>query len=801
MFRRYLLFLILSLCAAGAWAQSIVTYAGGGTGEGQSATNIAINAPRGLAFDHAGNVYLVLNESSVMRIDATTKLVRTVVGTGTSGFGGDGGLAVNAALNHPLNIVFDDNDDLFIADTDNGRVRRVDGKTGIISTFAGGGNPPIGNGDGSAATNATLQGPFGLAIRNGFLYVSEAGAGGMRVRRVDMTSGVIDTFAGSGANLNGGFSGDGGPATQAEFKQPCGLAFDAAGNLYIADDANDRVRRVDTNGIITTYAGGGTNGNDNVPATKAGLGSVPTLAFDAEGNLVLVADPYLRRVDKTTGLITTVVNNAGFPYGLAFDASGTMYFDYADSEVVTLAPGGTSFGVFAGGGKFVGDGHPATAAILHHPQGMVRDTAGNLYIADYDGNVVRRITPDGTISTYAGMPGDPTADDQEGVGAPSARIGYPNDLALDPAGNLYISDSWNGRVWRVDQAGVLTSYAGGGDPDDGFGDGLNADDAIIAPNAIVFDQKGNLYIADDDLTAFVSRAVVRRVDTHRVITTVAGSYYPGYSGDGGRATDAQLNGPAGLAIAPDGSLYISDFNNGALRRVGPDGRISSISKLKAEGAPLGDGGPVAAARLRSAHLFIDPIKLDVYLVDRASNRIRRIDRNGIIHTVAGSDLVGTQPAFGGDGGPAIAAKLGFTNGDFSGIVVSPAGDVFFSDSQNNRIRVVFACGGLVNAPQLNGPADNTANVPAALQLTWSAASGALHYDVLLDTNTPPVKTVAGNVDGLSFTPSNLATGTKYYWQVVAKGDGNCPNPVKTPSSVRSFTTAGTPPPHTRIAPH
>src|SRR5258706_11628181 len=196
----------------------------------------------------------------------------------------------------------------------------------MISTFAGGGEPASGNGDGGLATEATLQGPWGLAIHAGFLYVGESGTGGHRVRRIDLATATITTVAGSGANPAGGFSGDGGPAVAAQLHRPFGLALDADGNLYIADNQNLRVRKVDTNGVITTYAGGGSNFNRNIPATSASLGSVGALTFDPSGNLYLFAAAETLRVDKATGTISIVFGEAGFLAGIVFDYAGTTDF-------------------------------------------------------------------------------------------------------------------------------------------------------------------------------------------------------------------------------------------------------------------------------------------------------------------------------------------------------------------------------------------------------------------------------------------------------------------------------------------
>jgi sugar lactone lactonase YvrE len=798
MLRRSLVVLVFSLCALTLRAQSIVTYVGGGTFDGQRVANVVTGPPRGLTFDPAGNLYLALDEGYVVRVEKGTTLVTRVAGTGGAGYGGDGGPAVNALLNHPIGLVLDGDENLFIADTLNGLVRRVDRSTGIITTYAGGGPPLPGNGDGRAATAASLAQPFGLAINNGFLYVSESGTGANRVRRIQMSTGVIDTVAGSTGNTSGAFSGDGGPATSARLDTPAGLAFDAQGNLYIGDYGNTRVRRVDTNGVITTYAGGGSINNLGIPATSAAIGSVTVLAFDAAGSLCLFADSEILRVDKATGLITEYSNQGGFLYGMAFDASGTLYFsDDSSGHVYIQAPGSVNPTVFCGDGQFVGDGHSATAAILNRPQGIARDKNGNVYIADYSNCVIREVTPGGNVVTIAGIIGQPAAGDQEGRRATGANIGYPNDITVDSGGNLYISDAYNGRIWHVDSRGILRTYGGGGTPDDGFGDNGPAADAVIKPTAILLDDYGNLFVADDDLDADPPRAVIRMIDTKRNIFTVAGST-PGYSGDGGNALDAQLNQPSGLALAGDSGIFISDYGNGALRRLDHNGTITTISTYKGDGAPLGDEGSIDKANVKPTHLFIDRRTEYVYMVDTASNRIRVIDDKGIVHTVAGSGFGGDQLGFSGDNGPGPAAQLALGS-DYSGVVVSPSGDLFFADSQNNRIRAIFACGGSVGVPQLSAPADNTQNAATATQLSWSAASGAQHYDVLLDTNNPPATTVATNIGGLTFTPANLVAGTKYYWEVVAEADPNCP--ARASSVVRSFTTAGTPPPHTRIAGH
>jgi sugar lactone lactonase YvrE len=790
--RSLLLFLLL---APAAWGQSIITVAGGGTVDGQKLTDVLLSGPAGLAFDPAGNLLVSLSGAGqVLRVDAATGLVTTVAGNGAAGFTGDHSLAINASLRQPSGIAADAAGNVYIADRENDRVRRVNASNGIITTVAGGGSPATGIGDGGPATAALLGKPWGILVRGGALYITEIAYNANRVRRVDLTTGIITTIAGTTDGSVGGFAGDGGPATAARLSAPFGIAADAAGNLYVNDRDNSRIRRIDTNGIITTYAGGGPTGNfaDGIAATSADLDVSLALAFDRNGNLLLTSTQVgVRRVDKATGTIRTVFADGTLLLGLAVDAANTIYTTDNNGTLQRFRAGASEPERLSGDGAYVGDGLGARAAVLHSPQGLALDRSGNLYIVDSQASLIRRVSAsDGTISTVAGVVNHVYASpEQEGTPATESAIGYPTDIAFDAAGLLYIADELNGRIWRVDAAGKLTTFAGGGSPADGIGDGGPATAAAFVPWAISFDRNGNLYVADKDLFATVPHSQVRRIDaaTH-VITTVAGSSAIGYAGDGGPATQAKLDGPIGVAIDADGNLFIADGNNGAIRRVDhATGIITTFAGHFGESDPLGDGGPAAQARLAPLHLVIDRNTGDLYAPDFSSQRLRKFDRNGTVSTVAGSGFFYLDGGFGGDNGPATAARLSLDYGDVSGVAINAAGDVFFSDSQNNRVRLIVACRS-VGAPSLTSPA-NDATTLTSPKLTWSAVAGAFRYDVMLDTVNPPAKTVATDVDDTSFRPANLEPGTKYYWQVVAKADRYCPAASRATSVVNTFTTA------------
>ncbi len=340
-------------------------------------------------------------------------------------------------------------------------------------------------------------------------------------------TGIISTFGGNGTQ---GFSGDGGLATAASLNQPPFVTFDGAGNLYIADEFNNRIRKVDKSGIITTVAGNGAAGfaGDGGPAINAVLNRPIGVNFDPAGNLY-IADTVNQRIRKvdTSGTITT------------FAGSGALGFG--------------------------GDGGQATAASFYNPVRTVADALGNVYVADQSEHRIRKINAAGIISTLAGNGvGTPATGAYSGDGGPatSASLNNPTAVAVDAAGNVYFSDQFNHRIRKVTiSTGIITTIAGIGTA--GFsGDGGPAVGASLNfPGGMVLDPAGNIYFDDD------ANHRVRRIDTSGIITTVAGNGSVGFSGDGGPATSAQLNGEFGVALDASGNLYIADILNNRIRKV------------------------------------------------------------------------------------------------------------------------------------------------------------------------------------------------------------------------------------------
>lgn len=341
--------------------------------------------------------------------------ISTLAGTGSPAFSGDQGAAAEASLFEPFGVAVDSAGNLFIADTSNHRIRKVD-ISGIITTVAGNGVGGF-SGDGGKATSASLNTPISVAVDDaGNLFIADSF--NSRIRKVDV-AGVVTTVAGNGESR---FSGDGVAATSASLCVPFGVVVDAAGNLFIADTSNHRIRKVDTSGIITTIAGNGVGrfSGDGGNATRAGLNFPTGVTLDRAGNL-FITDQSSHRIRKVNaaGIITTVAGN--------------------------------------GHEGFSGDGGRATRASLNLPTGMAVDSAGNLYIADTSNHRIRKVSAAGISTTVAGNGVGGFSGD--GGTPANASLHLPGGVAMDAAGNLYIADSFNNRIRKLNTAPVLHSVA------------------------------------------------------------------------------------------------------------------------------------------------------------------------------------------------------------------------------------------------------------------------------------------------------------------------------------------------------
>ncbi len=796
------------------------TYAGSDAlfaGGGQPATAAQLVNPNYMAFDAQGNLYFSDSGfAMVFKVSAATGVISVVAGNGLSNAGGDGGLAVGASLGYPVGLAFDPSGNLYIAERDANDVRKVD-TNGIITTVAGVAGGGFA-GDGGPATQASLNGPHGIAVdRSGNLYIADYGNN--RIRMVTASTGIITTIAGSNTI---GFAGDGGPATKATFWFPTGIAVDSSGNVYIADTYNHVIRKISTSGMISTVAGSnqGGYGGDNGPATKAELAAPQGVTLDASGNLYIgdTANQRIRYVNAS-GIITTIAGTSttgfggdgglatsatfGNPVGVAVDASGAVYVaDLNNGRVRRFVVGG-DITTFAGTVTSVGDGGPSIQSRLDRPTSAAVDFSANLYIADPTANRVRKVTPSGTITTLAG-------NGQAGYGgdngpSSAAILNSPNSVAVDSSGNVYIADSGNGRIRRVSATtGIITTFAGGGSgtytgPGTG-GDGGLATAAILNfPTAVAVDGAGNVYL----VTAVSSNTTpnaysVRRVSTDGKINTRAGgSTVPGFSGDGGPPLQAQFGDSINIAAGADGSLYVADPNNNRVRKVDPAGAAINTIAGNGQATDSGNGGAATSAGLNAPWALVVDAAGNLYIGETAS--VRKMTPSGIIGPDAGGGW-----GFSGDGGPATAASIAYV----AGLALDSGNNLYIVDLGNRRIRLVQ-------------PAASPAIVLSSTSLTFSltatgstattqtfvltnSGQGTLNWAATASTTSggawlsvsPATGSVLAGATGTTVTvtanPSGLAAGD-YYGQIQVTS----PNAV---SQIQSLTvrltvaTAGEAPP-------
>jgi uncharacterized protein (TIGR03437 family) len=628
----------------------------GFSGEGGQALSAQLSSPGGVVVDSSGNLYVADESNSRVRRISAAGTITTVAGNGTQGYAGFTGPATSAWFSNPIAVAMDSTNNLYIADYGNNVVRKVTA-AGNITTVAGNGTRGY-SGDGNAAVSALLSLPYGIAVDgSGSLYIADNGNNA--VRKVS-PAGVITTIAGNGKK---GFSGDGGPATAAQLNGPEGITLDSAGNLYIADTGNNSVRMISPAGTITTVAGTGDPGyaGDGGTALSSQLNGPESVTTDAAGNLYIAdyGNNVVRKVSRSN-IVTTLAGNGSFEYsgdggsamnaqlyrptGITIDRAGNLYFvDGGNNVVRRISPTGI-IAKFAGNGTigYAGDGGSATAAQLNNAQGLAADSAGNLYIADYGNECIRRVSLDGVITTIAGN--GKIGFSGDGGPSTSAQLAFPFGVAADLAGNLYISDTGNARIRRISPSGIITTIAGTGVSGHSGDSGPATNAALIGPGAITVDGAGNIY--------FLDGSYVRRISSAGIITTIAGIGISGYTGDGGAANRAEIGNSAGITVDNEQNVYITDSS---------------------------------------------------------TMRVRRVSSTGIISTIAGNGKIG----YSGDGGSAVSAQLYFPNG----IATDAIGNLYVADDLNNAIRLL--------EPILSSTAAITAVTNAASNLSGPISAGEM----------------------------------------------------------------------------
>ncbi|MFN6414902.1 MAG: hypothetical protein ACK4V2_03915 [Pseudomonadota bacterium] len=703
------------------------TGASGFSGDGGLATSALLSAPRSVKVDSAGNIFVADSNNNRIRKFTLGGNISTVAGGNT----GDAMPATSSSIYNPSRVFLDALNNLYIADTNNHRIRMVWGAAsnstytqGNIYTIAGTGTQGF-NGDGIAATSAFLSSPksvFVDALNN--IYVADQY--NCRIRKFTL-GGAISTVAGNGGY---GFGGDGVIATSTSLTYPQGISLDGAGNIYIADQNNQRIRMVwnaasngmYTQGRIYTVAGNGSGGfnGDGGLATSTWLNSPTDVFVDALNN-IYVADSSNYRLRKFTlgGAISTVAGNGAFgfggdggvatsawlPYlqGISVDNAGNIYIADYNNQRIRMVWNAASNGTYtqgyiytvAGNGNygFNNDAVAATSAWLASPQGVFASNAGDIYIADSNNNRIRKFQLGGNISTIAGNGN--TAYTGDGGLAINAGLSSPRDLCFDSAGNIYITDQSNNRIRMVWGAASNATYTQGriytvaGTGTNGFnGDGIAATSAMISPPiGITIDNAGNIYFADQ------YNCRIRKFTLGGAISTVVGTGGYGFNGDGIAATSASLAYPQGISVDGAGNIYIADQNNQRIRMVWnaasngtyTQGRIYTVAGNGNYG--FNSDGIAATSAWLASPQGVFASNAGVYIADSNNQRVRKFTLGGSISTIAGN---GTT-TFTGDGGLANVAVLNNPRG----IVRDSVGNTYFADTNNNRIRKIDASTGII----------------------------------------------------------------------------------------------------------
>lgn len=748
----------------------------GPSGDGGPAVLATLASPLGLAFDSSGNLYISDAGSNRIRlVNTTTGIITTFAGNGNNANSGDGGPAINASLDTPTAIAFDNSGNLLICDTGNSNIRSVT-PGGIITKVAGIGAPAFDADNGTVAT-AAFSAPTGVAVDPlGNIYVSDTG--NQRIRMI-APSGVTSVFMGTG--LPGSF-GDGRQADTAELRNPGNIFFDSAGNFYVADIGNDRVRTVSPTGLVSNFAGSGTAGagGDGGLAYAANL-NLLGIGIDPQNNVAIAdgANYRVRLVTASNGFITSIAGDGVITYdptNLIFSGTTITFSDSTANRIrqFNLSTGAESLTVFAGTGAETFDDADDTAltARLNAPRGLNQDKAGNIYFADSKNQVVREITPEGALVTLAGTGVTPGIDMGDGALAVDAELSGPIDVAYDNTRkSLYILETSGARIRVITADGNINTYAGTGVPGQPSGSGGSAtSQPVNNPQGMIIDSSGNLYIADS------GNNLIREITTGGNWVTIAGSGNAGFSGDGGPALSASLRNPSGLALDSYGNIFIADTQNNVIREVGADGIISTIAGVAGSttGGYTGDGAPATSLELSGPTSVAIGPACSVLVADVGNERIRQVF-------------------------PAVAYS----------ITTNPAGLQVIADGQTVTTPAVLnwlpGTSHTLTGPSTQSPSPGTEYTPTSASQSISVTCGAPRASASVSFAAQYYLTINAGAGGtvsqtsgyepagttVTLTASPNAGYTFSGWQGACSGTGSCQVTMNAPETVSAqFTATG-----------
>lgn len=624
-----------------------------------SGTAAQFDAPRGVAVDRDGNIYVADARNNTIRKVTPSGTVSTLAGSaGNEGFVNGSGTA--ARFNEPFGIAVDDSGTVYVADTSNNAIRTITA-AGVVSTLAGGTGPGSNDGTGTAAR---LDEPRAIALdAGGTLYVADYD--NHTIRKITPAGGVT-TLAGR-ADEQGNADGTG---TSASFRGPMGIAVDAAGIVYVADTGNRAIRRITASGAVTTLSLSGQS-----------LSEPRGIAIAASGAL-LVADygAHCIRSISSSGVVTTLAgsqNSPGttdavgssarfhYPSAIAITSAGTVFIADTDNDTLRSMSASVAVTTLAGqaGRSNTADGQGAHAR-FDDPFAVAVEADGVAYVADQAAHVIRRIARDGTVTTYAGTPGAYGIDDGSGF---NARFYAPSGVAVDGAGNVYVADSGNSTIRKIAPGGIVTTLAGTGRTR-GSTDGTGTNARFDQPFGIAVDPNGTLYVSDS------AANTIRKITPAGVVTTMAGRAGSHGSTDGVGAA-ARFTVPYGVAVDTVGNVFVVDHGNHTIRKMTAEGTVTTLAGTAGNAGAVNGRGAAASFRYPSG-VAVDR-NGTVFVADTDNQLIRAIAADGEVTTAGGSGATGSTD------GVATAAR--FFNP--KGVAADSAGRIFVADLSNHTVRV------------------------------------------------------------------------------------------------------------------
>jgi streptogramin lyase len=599
----------------------------------------------GVAIDSSGNAYVADVLNHAIRKITPDGVVSTFAGSGSPGFANGTGTA--ASFYWPRGVAVDSVGNVYVADSVNNAIRKITA-AGVVSTLAGG-SWGFSNGNG---TTATFHTPYGVAVDgNGNVFVADTE--NYAIRKITPV-GVVSTVAGSGT---AGFTD--GTGTTASFNQPMGVAVDSSGNIFVGDTYNHAIRKITPTGVVSTIAGSGSAGYVNGTGIAASFSYPGGIAVDGRGN-VFVPDTQtnnaIRKIDSVGG-VTTFADIGGT--AVAADSNGNVFVAAGNVLHKITSTGFTS--TIAGSGSSGFSDGSGTAARFSFPTGVAVESRGTVYVADFANYAIRKISPAGVVSTFAGggvWVGTPT----NGIGSTASFRG-PNGVAVDGVGNVYVADQVE--IRKITPAGVVSTLAGG---IRGFTNGTGTAARFDGANGVAVDSDGNVFVAD------LGNDAIRKISPTGVVTTFAGGARGFIDGTG---TAASFSSPEGVTVDNRGNVFVADgYPNNAIRKITSAGVVTTFAGNGAWGVTNGAG---TAASFGGPKSVVVDTSGNVFVADYGNSAIRKITPAGVVTTLSGDGTMGYRNDTGT--GARFYGPMG--------VAVDKSGNVFVGDSGNNAIRIIL----------------------------------------------------------------------------------------------------------------